>query len=115
MRVVVPAAFGTLVLLCTAPAQALTISNIDPKPHKITVIAGGSSNELTVEAENQVDAACSDGCKVKLQNGDEYELKGGETVSIEDGVLFVDHSPDADVKDIPDIDPDAPPPEESAE
>ena len=23
------------------------------------------------------------GCKVKLENGDEYELKGGETVSIE--------------------------------
>ena len=115
MRFVGPAAFGALVLLCTAPAQALTISNIDPKPHKITVIAGGSSNELTVEAENQVDAACSDGCKVKLQNGDEYELKGGETVSIEGGVLFVDHSPDADVKDIPDIDPDAPPPEESTE
>ena len=63
----------------------------------------------------RIDAACSSGCKVKLENGDEYELKGGETVSIEDGVLFVDHSPDADVKDIPDIDPDAPPPEESAE
>ena len=31
---------------------------------------------------------------MKLENGDEYELKGGETVSIEDGVLFVDHSPD---------------------
>jgi hypothetical protein len=115
MRFVGPAAFGALVLLCTAPAQALTISNIDPKPHKVTVIAGGSSNELTVEPEKQVDAACSGGCKVKLENGDEYELKGGETVSIEDGALFVDHSPDADIKDIPDIDPDAPPPEESAE
>jgi hypothetical protein len=115
MRVAGPVAFGALFLLCTLPAQALTISNIDSKPHKLTVIAGGSSNELTVEPEKQVDAACSSGCKVKLENGDEYELKGGETVSIEDGVLFVDHSPDADVKDIPDIDPDAPPPEESAE
>jgi hypothetical protein len=33
-------------------------------------------------------------------------LKGGETISIEDGVMYVDHSPDADIKDIPDIDPD---------
>ena len=115
MRVVGLVAFGALVLLCTVPAQALTISNIDPKPQKVTVIAGGSSNELTVEPEKQVDAACSSGCKLKLENGDEYELKGGEIVSIEGGVLFVDHSPDADVKDIPDIDPDAPPPEESAE
>jgi hypothetical protein len=109
MRFIGPAAFGALVLVCPVPAQALTITNSDPKPHKVTVIAGGSSNELTVEAEKQVDAACSDGCKVKLESGDEYELKGGETVSIEDGVLFVNHSPDADVKDIPNIDPDAPP------
>jgi hypothetical protein len=109
MRFVGPTTFGALVLLCTLPAQALTISNIDPKPHKVTVVAGGSSSELTVEAGKQVDAACSDGCKVKLESGDEYELKGGETVSIEGGVLFVDHSPDADVKDLPNIDPDAPP------
>ena len=34
MRVAGPVAFGALVLLCTVPAQALTISNIDPKPHK---------------------------------------------------------------------------------
>lgn len=115
MKFVVPAALGALALLCTVPAQALKISNIDAKARKITVIAGGSSNEMTIEPEKQVDAACSSGCKVKLENGDEYELKGGETVSIEDGALFVDHSPDADVKDIPDIDPDAPPPEESAE
>ena len=60
------------------------------------------------EAEKQVDAPCSGGCKVKLENGDEYELKGGETVSIDGGVMFIDHSPDADIKDIPDIDTDAP-------
>jgi hypothetical protein len=115
MNFVGPAALSALALLCTVPAQALTISNIDAKPHKVTVIAGDSSNELTVEPAMQIDAPCSDGCKVKLENGDEYELKGGETVSIEGGVLFVDHSPDADVKDIPDVDPDAPPPEEPAD
>src|SRR5262245_16119622 len=76
MRFVGPTTFGALVLLCTLPAQALTISNIDPKPHKVTVRAGGSSNELTVEAGKQVDATCSDGCKVKLESGEEYELKG---------------------------------------
>ena len=64
MKVAGPVAFGALVLLCTVPAQALTISNVDPKPHKLTVIAGGSSNELTVEPEKQVDATCSSGCKV---------------------------------------------------
>ena len=41
MRFAGTAALGALALLCAAPAQALTISNSDPKPHKITVIAGG--------------------------------------------------------------------------
>ena len=67
MRVAGPVAFVALALLCTVPAQALTISNIDSKPHKLTVIAGGSSNELTVEPEKQVDAACSSGCKVEAR------------------------------------------------
>jgi len=106
MRVVSTAALGALVLLCAGPASALTISNIDAKPHTVTVTAGSDSKELTIDPAKNVDAPCSDGCKVKLENGDVYELKGGETVSIEDGVMYVDHSPDADIKDIPDIDPD---------
>jgi hypothetical protein len=111
MKFIESAALGALVLFYAAPAQALTISNVDPKPHTVTVMAGDSSKELTVEPEKQIDAPCSEGCKVKLENSDVYELKGGETVSIEEGVMFVDHSPDADVKDIPDIDPDAAPKE----
>ena len=107
MRSIGVATLGVMTLLCAAPAQALTISNIDPKPHTVTVMAGSDSKELTIEAEKEADAPCSEGCKVKLENGDVYELKGGETVSIEDGVMYVDHSPDSDVKDIPDVDPDA--------
>jgi len=106
MRLVSTAALGALVLLCAGPASALTISNIDAKPHTVTVTAGSDSKDLTIDPAKNVDAPCSDGCKVKLENGDVYELKGGETVSIEDGVMYVDHSPDADIKDIPDIDPD---------
>jgi len=96
MRFVSTAALGALVLLCTAPAQALTISNIDPDPHTITVTAAGSSQELKVEPQKEVEAPCSEGCKVKLENGEEYELEGGDAVSIEDGVIFIDHSPDSD-------------------
>jgi hypothetical protein len=111
MRSIGVASLGVMALLCAGPAQALTISNIDPKPHTVTVTAGSDSKQLTIESEKEVDAPCSDGCKLKLENGDVYELKGGETVSIEDGVMYVDHSPDSDVKDIPDIDPDAAPPQ----
>jgi hypothetical protein len=36
-------------------------------------------------------------------------LESGDAVSIEDGVIFVDHSPDSDVGDVPDTDPGAAP------
>jgi hypothetical protein len=108
MRFVAIAGLGALGLLYAGSAQALTISNEDANPHTITVTAGGDSKQLTIEPEKEVDAPCSDGCKVKLENGEEYDLKGGEGVSIEDGVIFVDSSPDANIGDAPDIDPDAP-------
>ena len=111
MRLVRTAAFGLLVLFSAGPAYALTISNIDAKSHTVTVTCGSDSKQLTIDPAKNIDAPCSGDCKVKLENGDVYELKGGETASIEDGVLYVDHSPDADIKDIPNIDPDAPLPQ----
>jgi hypothetical protein len=108
MKLVSIAGLGALGLLYAGPAQALTIVNVDPDPHTITVTVGSDSKELTIAPEKEVDAPCGDGCKVKLDNGEEYELKGGEAVSIEDGVIFVDSSPDANIEDAPDIDPDAP-------
>ncbi len=107
--VVTVAALGVLSLLATGPAWALTISNLDPEPHKITVVAGSDSKELTVEPEKEVDAPCASGCKVKLENDEEYDLEGNETVSIEGGIIYIDHAPGIDDADIPDIDPDAGP------
>jgi hypothetical protein len=107
MKFVSIAALGVLGLLYDGPAQALTIVNVDPDPHTITVTVGSDSKELTIAPEKEVDAPCGDGCKVKLENGEAYDLKGGEAVSIEDGAIFVDASPDADDNDAPDIDPDA--------
>ncbi len=104
---------GLMSVVFAHPAEALTISNADPAPHTITVTVGSDSKELTVPADKEVDAACADGCKVKLENGEEYDLKGSEAVSIEDGVIFVDSSPDADDQDIPDVDPDAEQPGDS--
>jgi hypothetical protein len=110
MRLFRIAALGAFGLLFAGEAQALTISNMDAKPHTVTVTAGSDSKQLTVEPAKQADADCASGCKVKLENGEEYELKGGETVSIDGNVMFVDSSPDASTDGIPNIDPDAPPP-----
>jgi len=86
------------------PASALTISNVDPEPHTIIVTAGTDTKELTVEPDQQVDAVCAEGCLVELENGEQYQMQGAETVSIEDGVIFVDSAPGNDADDVPDMD-----------
>ena len=93
MRIAAVLGLGVLGFLIPPPAQALTISNIDPKPHTVTIKAGSDSTELTIEADAAVDPACASGCTVELENGELYELKGGEQVSIEGGVIFVDVAP----------------------
>lgn len=102
---------GALVVLCglfpASPALALTISNLDAEPHTVSVTAGDKTEQVKVEAQQTAEPACQGGCKVKLENDEEYQLKGSEKVSIDGGAIFIDSSPDSDVKDLPDIDPDA--------
>jgi hypothetical protein len=93
MRTVSILGLGILAIIFALPAEALTISNVDPDPHTITVTVGGDSSELTIEPQTEVDPPCDKGCKVELENGEQYELKGDESVSIEDGVIFVDAAP----------------------
>jgi hypothetical protein len=93
MRTVSILGLGVLAMIFAFPAEALTISNVDPDPHTITVTVGSDSNELTIEPQTEVDPPCDKGCKVELENGEQYEMKGDESVSIEDGVIFVDAAP----------------------
>lgn len=97
---------GVFSLVHAGPAFALTISNIDAKAHTVTVTEGGKANKLTIDSKKEAEAPCANGCKVKLENGEEYQLKGGEDVSIEDNAIFIDSSPDAYVEDLPNLDPD---------
>jgi hypothetical protein len=91
-------------LVFALPASALTISNVDPDPHTITVTAGTDVKQVTVEPDQQVDAVCTEGCLVELENGEQYQMQGGEAVSIEDGVIFVDSAPGSDADDAPETD-----------
>jgi hypothetical protein len=81
---------GVLGICLAPPAQALTISNTDTDPHTVIVKAGSDSTELIVEPDKAVDAPCASGCTLELENGELYEMKGGEEVSIEGGIMFVD-------------------------
>jgi hypothetical protein len=84
---------GVLGIILAAPAQALTISNTDDDPHTVKIKTGGDSTELVVEPQKAVEAPCASGCTVELANGEQYEMNGGEEVSIEGGVIFVDAVP----------------------
>lgn len=95
MRVAKLIGLGVLCMLFAGPAEALTITNTDPDAHTITVKAGGDSKELTIEPQTAVDPPCDKGCTVELESGEQYEMQGGEEVSIEDGVIFVDSVPGA--------------------
>ncbi len=109
-------AWLTLVSLVHAgPALALTISNIDAKAHDVTVTAGGKDTKLTIDPKQQAEAACAGGCTVKLDSGEQYQFKGEESVSIEEGAMFIDSSPDAFVEGLPAMDPDNMPDEPEEE
>jgi len=90
MRIAAVLALGVLGTVLAAPAQALTISNIDADAHKVVVRSGSDSTELTIEPEKSAEPACASGCTVELENGEIYEMRGGEVATIEGGTLFVD-------------------------
>jgi hypothetical protein len=119
MRIAAILGLGVLGMLFVLPAQALTISNTDPDSHTITIKAGSDSTELVVEPQMAVEPPCTAGCTVELENGEQYEMKGGEEVSIEGGVIYVDAVPgseddDDDTAAIPEEPSDANAPQDSA-
>jgi hypothetical protein len=103
MRTVSILSLGVLGVLFALPAKALTISNTDSDSHTITVTINGDSKELTVEPQTEVDPPCDKGCTVGLESGEQYEMKGDESASIEDGTLFVDSAPSAEEDDGTDV------------
>ncbi len=107
MKIATVLGLGVLGMLFILPAQALTISNTDPDPHTVTVKTGGDSTELVVEPQMAVEAPCAAGCTVELENGEIYDMNGGEEVSIEGGIIFVDTVPGSDDDDTAAIGEDA--------
>lgn len=74
MRFATILGLGVLGMLIAPPAQALTISNTDPKPHTVTIKTGGDSAELTIAPAAAAEPACQAGCTVVLENGEQLSL-----------------------------------------
>ncbi len=82
------------VLLAASSAHALTITNQDSDAHKVKIIKGNDNKELTIASQAKADADCKGGCIVELEDsGDKYDMKGPESISIQDGVIYVDADP----------------------
>ena len=105
---------GLLTAVLTFPASALTITNGDQEATTVTVIVNGEGSEQAIEPGASVEPACDNGCTVELDSGEQYQMQGKETATIDGGVLFIDSAPDIPEEDYPDVDvPDPDQPMES--
>ena len=61
MRIVMILGLGAVAMLLALPAEALTISNADPKPHTVTVKSGSDSSDVTIPPRQDVQPTCQSG------------------------------------------------------
>ncbi|MGI9523460.1 MAG: hypothetical protein ACR2PG_17655 [Hyphomicrobiaceae bacterium] len=71
---------------------AVTVTNVDRVPRKITVVQGAARETHTLEQNAIVRGLCNNGCIVRIDDDPEkdFRLEGNERVSIENGLLFYD-------------------------
>ncbi len=79
--------------LSPAAASAITLTNRDTTDQKLIVIEGDKQNERVVKSGEQLEL-CQNSCVIRLPDGEDYEFDGTETVSIEEGLLFLDNPED---------------------
>ncbi len=106
MYLMVVAATLTAALYWVPSACASSITNRDDKDRKITVIEGKTTKDHVLAPSAALEGICLQGCVVRLNDSqnDEYELKGSEIVSIEDGYLYYDGPPASAVPKADDAD-----------
>ncbi len=80
------------VTLVSLQATALQITNRDTVDHTLIVagLQGDRPQELTAKPSQTIDGICVNGCTITMPDGERYEFDGDETVSIEDGLIFMD-------------------------
>src|SRR5215475_2854184 len=86
--------YGLLVLaplsIWPASGSAITLTNRDHADQKLVVIEGDKQSETTIKAGEKLEL-CQKSCVIRLPDGEDYEFDGGEIVSLEEGLLFLDN------------------------
>lgn len=90
-RLLVTVGFG-VVLTLASPALAVSLTNRDDRPYKVTIVEGETRTEQALAPGGVLEGVCLAGCLIRLDDSedDEYELEGPEIVSIEGGDLYYD-------------------------
>ena len=96
----------SVALIWSPIAYASSIKNRDGKDYKVSVIEGNATNVHVLRPSASLEGICNKGCVIRLNDSekDEYELKGSEVVSIEDGYLYYDGPPASAVPKVGDAD-----------
>jgi hypothetical protein len=96
----------SVALIWSPLAYAASIKNRDGKDYKVSVIEGNATNDHVLRPSASLEGVCDKGCVIRLNDSekDEYELKGSEVVSIEDGYLYYDGPPASAVPQVGDAD-----------
>jgi hypothetical protein len=71
-------------------ALAITLTNRDATDQKLIIIEGDKQKERLVKPGEKVEL-CEKSCVIRLPDGEDYEFDGEETVSLEEGLLFLDN------------------------
>jgi len=85
----------SVALIWSPLAYASSIKNRDDKDCRVGVIEGNATNVHVLRPSASLEGVCNKGCVIRLNDSekDEYELKGSEVLSIEDGYLYYDGPP----------------------
>jgi hypothetical protein len=70
-------------------ASAISLTNRDTADRKLIIIEGDTQNERVIKAGEKLEL-CEKACVIRMPDGEDYEFDGPETVSLEEGLLFLD-------------------------
>jgi len=79
-------------LLSTAAAHAVSITNRDERDHRVTIIEGETKADYMLKPSQTVADICLKGCTIRMNDSDddEYRLTANDIVTIEDGTVYYD-------------------------
>ncbi len=83
LLIILPFALGP------SAASAISLTNRDTSDQKLIIIEGDTQNERVIKAGEKLEL-CEKACVIRLPDGEDYEFDGTETVSLEEGLLFLD-------------------------